>query len=151
MKKKYLLPKPTYIRILWSIREYEQDLEMINYLREKAQSVGSPIISDEPKPPFKTESKIERYACEVVYLENKVKPIQNALKDIPEEYRQLILDHINGYIDYYSDAFAGVDINKYKAWKQKFIFDVGKGMYADYIKIISHAKYDDNFNFKKKK
>lgn len=114
----YELPKEVYMQTLWFIRTYPQMKEEYTDLIEKAHVMdGQPRGTDIGDPTGQMAVKRAELAA-------KIKAVENAMTEIPGEYRMTILDSIvfrTPYKDY-------ANIKTWKNWRRRFVFFVAKYM-----------------------
>ena len=118
---KYILPAAVYNKTIWQIRDYYR-------LKEARDDIifHRPDIDDMPHgsgtgdPTFYKAEKLARVA-------DVVKAIEDALEQIPQEYRKGIWDSIQFRSPYPMDA----DRSTYGRLKSRFVYTVAKRL--DYI------------------
>lgn len=118
---KYILPSAVYNKTIWQIRDYYR-------LKEARDDIifHSPNLDDMPHgsgvgdPTFQKAEKLAR-------VTDVVKAIEDALEQIPQEYRKGIWDSIQFRSPYPLDA----DRSTYGRLKSRFVYTVAKKL--DYI------------------
>ena len=111
-KTKYILPKAVYYTVLWKIRDYYRRKEMANDLIEEKKEVAGSGCSTQ------INDKVAKTAIRREALLKEVRIIEEALKEIPEEYRIAIWNNIQFRQPYPLNA----DRSTYGRYKSKFIF-----------------------------
>ena len=116
----YYLPKTLYRRVLSVIRDYDRQVtEIQDVLYGTADRDGVTVAGGRcPKP---TESAAIRLA----QYENDTEAVEQALAQLPEEYRKGVFRNI-----VYGDKFPlTAHYNTWWRWKQKFVWYVAKNLY----------------------
>lgn len=116
-KSKYLLPYEVYHQTLWTIRDYE---------RMKAEAEA--ILTESPPPPdgqpkgagggdevYSKAARREEYV-------RKIHAIEEALREVPEEYRRGVWQNVTEWKAYPRDA----DRTTYGRWKSRFIYETAR-------------------------
>lgn len=113
----YVMPNAVYYQSIWAVRDLERMEDRLRELSRSAMQEGDGGILMEREAGYK-ESKVERRAMEAAILSERVEGIRKALGEIPERYRNCILDNIvyNEPVKYPGKLW--------KLWKQKFLFGV---------------------------
>ena len=113
----YYLPNAVYKQVLWQIRDYYRMREELQRIMDESPPPpdGMPHGSGKGQPVESIVIRRERYA-------DKVRAIDDALEEVPEEYRSGIWQHIVFFKPYPKDA----DRTTYWRWKAKFLFDVAE-------------------------
>ncbi|MBO4235799.1 MAG: hypothetical protein J5928_05135 [Firmicutes bacterium] len=111
------MPNAVYYQSIWAVRDLERMEDRLRELSRSAMQEGDGGILMEREAGYK-ESKVERRAMEAAILSERVEGIRKALGEIPERYRNCILDNIvyNEPVKYPGKLW--------KLWKQKFLFGV---------------------------
>ena len=118
---KYILPAAVYNKTIWQIRDYYRLKEaQDNIIYQRGSSDGTPRGSDIGDPTFYKAEKLAKTA-------DIVDVIEDALKQIPQEYRKGIWDSIQFRSPYPMDA----DRSTYGRLKSRFVYMVAKKL--DYI------------------
>lgn len=115
-KTKYILPKAVYYTVLWKVRDYYRCKEMANDLIEEKKEVAGSGCSTQ------INDKVAKTAIRREALLKEVRIIEEALKEIPEEYRIAIWNNIQFRQPYPLNA----DRSTYGRYKSKFIFLVAQ-------------------------
>jgi hypothetical protein len=113
----YILPREVYMSTLWYIRNYRRWI-----LDKEAIVEASPPPPDGQPRGAAAGDPTSRAAIRLAIVSAKLKPIELALDEIPEEYRAGILGAIierRRYPDY-------ADLTTWKRWRQRFVFFVAK-------------------------
>lgn len=112
--QKYRLSKEEYQETIWYIRRYPEFKERYNdMLLASKSSDGQPRGSGIGDP-------TATLAIKTAAVHSRMKPIENSLTKIPEEYRNAILENIINRKPYPSYA----DTSTWKRWKRRFVFYV---------------------------
>lgn len=118
---KYILPAAVYNKTIWQIRDYYRLKEaQDSIIYQRGSSDGTPRGSGVGDPTFYKAEKLAR-ALDIVRV------IEDALKEIPQEYRKGIWDSIQFRSPYPIDA----DRSTYGRLKSRFVYTVAKKL--DYI------------------
>lgn len=116
--KEYRLDKSLYLRVLHTVRDYPRMLEKVNdIIHGNATDDGMPKSKNVGKP---TEKK----AIAIVETMNTINAIEDALKQIPMEYRQYIFDNVVHKIKY--PDFA--DKMTWSRWRMRFLYWVADNL-----------------------
>lgn len=114
----YKLPHNLYMRILYLVRDYER------IKREREE-----IINSTPDHDGAAQSGIgnptEAKGIKLAALGDACKAIDDALKEVPEEYRKGVWNNICYKAPYPIDASEST----YKRWRIRFIYIVAKKMH----------------------
>ena len=114
----YKLPHDLYMRMLYLVRDYER---MKSEAKEIANSI--PMPSEQPsKNSFSdpTGNKAIRLAT----INRDCDAVEQALEQIPEEYRKGVIGHMLYKSPYPIDAGEAT----YKRWRCRFIYYVAKNL-----------------------
>lgn len=118
---KYILPTAVYNKTIWQIRDYHRLKEAQNdIIYQQGASDGTPKASAVGDPTFNKAVKLE-------HVRNIVGVIEEALQEIPREYRRGVWDSVQYRSPYPVDA----DRSTYGRLKSKFVYTVAKRL--DYI------------------
>lgn len=117
-RKIYKLPKEVYMKTLWHIRDYPR-------LKEECEALfaGAPVMDGQPKgstPGDPTGQAAIKYA----ELSDGIRAVDNALKEIPQEYQSGVVNNIMYRIPYpeYAHPYT------WSVYRQRFVFWVAKNM-----------------------
>lgn len=113
LDSEYLLPKDIYMSTLWYIRGYYRWK-----LQREEVLEGSPPPPDGQPRGSSPGDPTYRAAARLVPIGDKLKPIEDALLEIPEEYRAGILAAIierQRYPDYAA-------VTTWKRWRQRLVY-----------------------------
>lgn len=116
-KSKYLMPQDAYNTTLWIIRGYYRFVDLIKY---EADTRGA-IRYDKDNIQSSNDVDITfKAAVKIADSREKVRAIDSALSDIPEEYRRGIWENILYHNRYPHDAAE----RTYKTYRARFIYSV---------------------------
>lgn len=114
----YKLPHNLYMRMLYLVRDYE-----------RIKSERADILHSSPSPdgiPHSgTGNPTENKGIKLAALHSNCKAIEDALKEIPEEYRKGVWNNICYQSPYPCDAGEAT----YKRWRCRFIYRVAEKMH----------------------
>lgn len=114
----YELPKEIYMQTLWFIRTYPQMKEEYTDLIEKAHVMdGQPRGTDVGDPTGQVATKRAELA-------SKIKAVEDALFEIPVEYRMSVLDSIVLRVPYKDYASR----KTWATYRRRFVYFVAKFM-----------------------
>lgn len=114
IEAEYRLPREIYMSTLWYIRNYRRWCEQREEVLE-----GTPKPDGQPRPTLPGDPTA-RAAERLAMLSGKIRPIEQALEHVPEEYRRGVLRAIierERYPDY-------ADEKTWKRWRQRFVYFV---------------------------
>lgn len=115
----YYLPKTLYHRVIAVIRDYDRQCEEIdNVLYGTADHDGVTVAGGMPGKP--TESAALRLA----QYENDTEAVEQALIQIPEEYRKEVFDNIRVGERFPNTAHRST----WFRWKRKFVWYVAENL-----------------------
>ena len=118
-KSSYLLPHNLYMQVLYIIRDYDRLKDEYHELVDiSARRLVDKITGNE------IEKHTENRAIKRIQILEKLKAIEQALINIPQEYRQGIKHNIMYKSWYPNDA----GISTYRRWKQRFIYYVAENL-----------------------
>ena len=117
---KYLLPKTLYLMTLALIRDHERKKTVYKNIPDetKQRSDGMPRGSAKGNP-------TQNDGIRMAELKDTIDAVENALAEVPEEYRTGVWENIVRQKRYPDDA----DRSTYARHKQKFIYNVAKNMF----------------------
>ena len=114
---KYKLPKTVYNLTLWRIRDYHR----IKTLADDLLNLTSPILNKTPSGGNISDTVAQRAIKRDKYL-SEIQLIDEALKEIPQEYQKGIWNNIQSGQSYPFDASRAT----YGRYKSKFIYKVAE-------------------------
>lgn len=117
-KTKYILPQAIYLSTLWTIRDYFRMQEEV-----KEIAVAVPLQDGMPKSDNISDPTFAK-AAKISNTMKRIRAIENAKMEIPEEYLKGIWDNIQYRSPYPMDAGRGT----YSRYKSKFIYHVAKNL-----------------------
>ena len=113
-RKKYRLPKEVYMKVVWHCRDYQRMKDEYDSLFGR-----SPVMDGQPKGKDPGDPT-GQLAIKSAELSEGIRAIEDALNDIPEEYRAGIMGNAcyrKPFPDYaYPDTW--------RVYRQRFIFGV---------------------------
>lgn len=119
----YVMPNAVYYQSLWAVR----DLERMESRLKELKSGGVQRFGFQVKEPGRRygakRSNVEANALEAAIIEERVEAINKALMDVPELYRETILDSVNQ-----KEVEMIYSTKLWKIWKQKFLYNVAKNL-----------------------
>lgn len=122
---KYLLPAAVYNKTIWQIRDYYRLKEARDdIIYQHGSDDGMPHGSGTGDPTFQKAEKLAK-------VTDIVKVIEDALEQIPQEYRKGVWDSVQFRSPYPMDA----DRRTYGRYKSLFVYAVARKL--DYV--------DDNY------
>ena len=117
--REYHLEQSLYLRVLHTVRDYPRMIEKVNeVLYGGGNNDGMPKSNDVGKP---TEKK----AIAIAETQDTLNAIENALKQIPIEYRQYIFENV-----VYKTAYP-LDYADKSTWRRnrmKFLYNVANNL-----------------------
>lgn len=116
-KNPYFLETTLYKATLAIIRDYERIKREYDDAIYSSPQPGQPSGSGIGDP-------VNRAAVKRLKMEERLKAVERALTEIPEEYRRGIMDSIVYDTRYPRDA----DRSTYSKWKRRFVYKVAKKM-----------------------
>lgn len=114
---KYILPRAVYNGVIWKIRDYYR----MKQVAEDLLSIGAINYDSMPKSSG-TGDMVSSSAIKREQLVKEIKVIEEALLDLPEEYRSGVWNNILFGSPYPIDA----DRTTYGRYKSKFIYRVAE-------------------------
>lgn len=114
----YKLPHNLYMRMLYLVRDYER------IKSERSDILYSSPVSD-GQPHNSLSNPTEVMGIRLATIGGNCKAIEEALQEIPEEYRKGVWNNICYQSPYPSDAGEAT----YKRWRCRFIYMVAKKMH----------------------
>ena len=120
----YVMPNAVYYQSLWAVRDLER-MEMRLKELKRGDFVGGVMAVKEPSKNYGTNScKVQQRAMEAAVIEERVDAINRALMEVPEIYRQCIMDSV------LQKETEEIHPGKlWKIWKQKFLYGVARNLY----------------------
>lgn len=114
----YRLPHNLYMRVLYLIRDYDR-------LKSERQEIlyASPVNDGMPRGNA-TSSTTESKAIRLARLDEDCKAVEQALIQVPTEYRRGVLNNICYGSQFPFDA----SYSTYKRWRQRLIFWTAENM-----------------------
>lgn len=118
---RYILPTAVWNKTIWQIRDYYRLKEARDdIIYQRGADDGMPHGSGTGDPTFQKAEKLAR-------VQDVVKVIEDALEQIPQEYRKGVWDNVQFRSPYPDDA----DRHTYGRLKAIFVYTVAKRL--DYI------------------
>ena len=117
-KSKYILPRAVYHSTLWIIRDYSRMVECVNDV-----ILSSPAPDGMPKGSNISDPTAMK-AMSLPAVTGRIRAIEEAKRDIPEEYMKGIWNNIQ-YGSPFPDDAHRVTYSKYKS---KYVFSVAKSL-----------------------
>lgn len=113
----YVMPNAVYYQSIWAVRDLERMEDRLKELNRDTSRVDLSGVVMERESGYR-ESRVELKAVEAVVLEERVSGIRRALSEVPERYRNCILNNVvyNETVPYPGKLW--------KLWKQKFLYRV---------------------------
>ena len=129
----YLIPQIVYMRVLYTVRDYDRRKAEYHEILEARPSprIESGYDSDgqysaEMMPRSGDPGKpTEEKAIKLANISDELFAVEQALVVIPREYRTGIMQNIKFGDRYPEDA----DPRTYRRWKQRFVYNVAKKLY----------------------
>ena len=110
---RYVLPQDVYMRTVWAVRSYPR------LLRERRDLLGVTTGAIDGMPRAKaTVSSTERTAERLERITAQIDAIEQALDEIPPEYRRGVLGQLLGRCGWPPDASRST----YGRWKSRFLY-----------------------------
>lgn len=118
---RYILPTAVWNKTIWQIRDYYRLKEARDdIIYQRGADDGMPHGSGTGDPTFQKAEKLAR-------VQDVVKVIEDALEQIPQEYRKGVWDNVQFRSPYPDDA----DRTTYSRMKARFVYTVARKL--DYI------------------
>lgn len=118
---RYILPTAVWNKTIWQIRDYYRLKEARDdIIYQRGADDGMPHGSGTGDPTFQKAEKLSR-------VTDVVKAIEDALKQIPQEYRKGVWDNVQFRSPYPDDAAR----RTYGRMKARFVFLVARRL--DYV------------------
>jgi len=118
---RYILPTAVWNKTIWQIRDYYRLKEARDdIIYQRGADDGMPHGSGTGDPTFRKAEKLAR-------VQDVVKVIEDALEQIPQEYRKGVWDSVQFRSPYPQDA----DRTTYSRMKARFVYTVARKL--DYI------------------
>ena len=118
---RYILPTAVWNKTIWQIRDYYRLKEARDdIIYQRGADDGMPHGSGTADPTFRKAEKLAR-------VQDVVKVIEDALEQIPQEYRKGVWDSVQFRSPYPQDA----DRTTYSRMKARFVYTVARKL--DYI------------------
>lgn len=118
---RYVLPTAVWNKTIWQIRDYYRLKEARNdIIYQRGSDDGTPHGSGTGDPTFQKAEKLSR-------VTDVVKAIEDALEQIPQEYRKGVWDNVQFRSPYPDDAAR----RTYGRMKARFVFLVARRL--DYV------------------
>lgn len=117
MERDYKLEKSNYYETLWYIRQYPL------MLKERSALLGVKGVSYGGVKGTSISDPTPEQADKLFKLNERIRPIEEALEKVPEEYQKGLMDNIikrKRYPDY-------ADTSTWKRWRRRLIYWVAKG------------------------
>lgn len=114
MERDFKLDRAEYQETIWFIRQYPRFLaERKDLLGGRAQSYDYPRGRGAGDPVGNMAIRLEK-------IENKIRPIEKALRQIPKEYRDGLMKNIIFHVRYPDYA----DPSTWKRWRRRLVWFV---------------------------
>lgn len=101
--------------------EYQKLLSKRNSIASSGDMENLPIRTGTISKPTENQA-LEHISCEEI--KRRIKIIDEALSTIPEQYQNGVFEHVVYQTEYRDKIFYYANINTWKRWTQKFIFEV---------------------------
>lgn len=119
--KQYRLPRNVYHMCLSVVQCYEYNKRR---MANNSTHISASNYKDTPSRGSGSGSQVERQACNMADLRSMVDAVDGALKSIPQEYRDGILNKIIHDIQYPHYAHR----NTWSRWRQLFLYRVAQNL-----------------------
>lgn len=123
--KDLVMPDAVYYQTIWAVRDLGRMEEKLNDMERTIRmrsAFPNDIVSDSVKD-YSAVKPTEKAAVERAVLRMRIDAIKSALNDVPQVYRQFIMDNIVKQKSY--KCFP----NKlWRIWKQRFLFNVAQNL-----------------------
>lgn len=120
----YLGSDHLYREMIYYIRQYPEYIRLLSVVED-----GTPGRSDADMPAKTNQvsQPTERQALRHISLqecEHRIDIIDDALLTIPDQYRNGVFEHVVYQTDYCDKIYYYANINTWKRWTQKFVYEV---------------------------
>ena len=114
----YQLPHNVYMRVLYHIRDYER-------MKAERQEIlyATPVFDGQPRG-NRVSSPTENRAIRLARVDEDCEALEQALVEIPPEYRTAVMNNICRQYPYPCDA----DYSTYSRWRQRLISFTAKNL-----------------------
>ncbi len=119
--KQYRLPRNVYQMCLSVVRCYEYNKRRI---ADNNTYISATNYKDMPSGGSGTDSPVERQDCNMIDLKSMVNAVDEALKGIPKEYRNGIMNKIIHDLEYPQYAHR----NTWSRWRQLFLYRIAQNL-----------------------
>lgn len=116
-KNPYILPHNVYMQTLYLIRDYDRMVEEYN-----AILIESPLNDGQPSANTKSSS-VESKTLRRDTIEKKIRAVENALKKIPDEYRNAVFRNVAYRIPF---PLAYTSVRTWSMWRCRFVYLTSK-------------------------
>lgn len=119
----YLGSDHLYREMVYYIRQYPEYIRLLDIAAEDCPSSRMDI----PARSNQVSQPTERQALRHISLqecEHRIHIINDALLTIPDQYRDGVFEHVVYQTDYCDKLYYYANINTWKRWTQKFIYEV---------------------------
>ena len=122
MKDHFFGSHEQYMETLWFARQHLKRKEELEKRIAERDSIGN--NSDGCTSHGGISNPTEQKALQIVQLEKDIAIVDDALKSIPEEYRDLVLRHVLGKAYYTAPEYDKAHVNTWSKWQQVFLWKV---------------------------
>lgn len=121
--KEFVMPDAVYYQSIWAVRDLRRMENRIREIdRDVSPSYDGSLVSDRCRD-FSSKRPTEKKAMEKILLQTKIKAIQRALYQVPEAYRDCVLNNVA----FRKESFS-CNPKIWKIWKQRFLYNVAKNL-----------------------
>ena len=120
MNKEHLLPEPVYRQALWAVKDLPRMKDRLRELEYMADTLPQIRIDDFRSGSGRVSDFTGIKAIEISNLSMRIRAIEDALLEVPAQYRDGIL-HKLAYGVPYGDQFHA---NTWKKWQQVYLHQV---------------------------
>lgn len=123
--KAFVLPEPVYRQALWAVKDLRRMREKLKMLEESIDQLQSPVVREtKGYLSYMARDRTGNIATNVTTLANRIAAIEDALQNVPEDYRKGIVGKL-----VYNQPFGDeAHPNTWKKWQQVYIYYVAKNL-----------------------
>ena len=118
----YVMPNTVYYQCVWAVRDLERMENRLQELEYNNSQKSSDMVMESGNI-YSGYRDMDDSAIEMAILRERIDGIRSALGEIPERYRETVLNNINQ-----REVVSLEPKKRWRLWKQKFLFCVARNL-----------------------